>query len=245
MRWARTLTGSRSWSCPDRKGYRDIDIAAQCRRKVSANITRRPRRRAWEGQHERNATSRSNRRAGKPNRPERLERVELSGTRPRGRHHGTRPCAPHQQVEHMAAPTSPGEGLLPLSLSPRLDRPGHDSNALFGRQSQSFLRGNRRFLRSGRDARAPSKFGRCCPGWRRCAHGARGRRRRRFADMHVSRILRRAAPSSRWWAKRLGFGESNEVKAAMPRSFGSWVHEHHRALVIALAVIVLVMVLVR
>src|SRR5215204_2945940 len=30
------------------------------------------------------------------------------------------------------------------------------------------------------------------------------------------------------------------VKAAMPRSFGSWVHEHHRALVIALAVIVLV-----
>src|SRR5829696_7901270 len=89
------------------------------------------------------------------------------------------------------------------------------------------------------------KFGRCCPGWRRCAHGARGRRRRRFADMHVSRILRRAAPSSRWWAMRLGSGESNEVKAAMPCSFGSWVHEHHRALVIALAVIVLVIVLVR
>jgi hypothetical protein len=38
---------------------------------------------------------------------------------------------------------------LPLSLSPRLDRPGHDSNALFGRQSQSFLRGNRRFLAVG------------------------------------------------------------------------------------------------
>src|SRR5215204_7253340 len=42
-----------------------------------------------------------------------------------------------------------GRASLPLSLSPRLDRPGHDSNALFASQSQSFLQGSRRFLRSG------------------------------------------------------------------------------------------------
>src|SRR3954447_22338723 len=53
-----------------------------------------------------------------------------------------------------APPPSPlGSGVggasLPLSLSPRLDRPGHDSNALFASQSQSFLQGSRRLLRSG------------------------------------------------------------------------------------------------
>ena len=37
--------------------------------------------------------------------PERLERVLLVGTRLREGHYGQRPCAPHQQVEHMAAPT--------------------------------------------------------------------------------------------------------------------------------------------
>ena len=42
---------------------------------------------------------------------------------------------------------------------------------------------------------------------------------------------------------RAKFG--NELEAAMPRSFGSWIHEHHRGLVIALAVIVLLIVLVR
>ncbi len=33
------------------------------------------------------------------------ERVLLVGTRLREGHYGQRPCAPHQQVEHMAAPT--------------------------------------------------------------------------------------------------------------------------------------------
>ena len=33
------------------------------------------------------------------------ERVLLVGTCLRGRHYGQRPCVPHQQVEHMAAPT--------------------------------------------------------------------------------------------------------------------------------------------
>src|SRR5829696_4808205 len=42
-----------------------------------------------------------------------------------------------------------GEGLFALSLSPRLVGRGHDSNALFASQSQSFLQGSRRFLRSG------------------------------------------------------------------------------------------------
>src|SRR5215203_2862482 len=41
---------------------------------------------------------------------------------------------------------------LPFSLSPRLDRRDQDSNALFASQSQSFLQGSRRFLRSGREA---------------------------------------------------------------------------------------------
>src|SRR5829696_215682 len=45
-----------------------------------------------------------------------------------------------------------GRASLPLSLSPRLNRPGHDSNALFGSESQFFLQGSRRFLRSGREA---------------------------------------------------------------------------------------------
>src|SRR5215217_1899464 len=45
-----------------------------------------------------------------------------------------------------------GRASLPLSLSPRLDRPGPYSNALFASQSQSFLQGSRRFLRSGREA---------------------------------------------------------------------------------------------
>jgi len=33
------------------------------------------------------------------------ERVELVGTCLRGGHYGQRPTVPHQQVEHMAAPT--------------------------------------------------------------------------------------------------------------------------------------------
>ena len=37
--------------------------------------------------------------------PERFERVLLVGTHLRGRHYGQRSCVPHQQVEHMAAPT--------------------------------------------------------------------------------------------------------------------------------------------
>lgn len=37
--------------------------------------------------------------------PERLERVLLVRTHLRGRHYGQRSCEPHQQVEHMAAPT--------------------------------------------------------------------------------------------------------------------------------------------
>ncbi|WP_218650297.1 hypothetical protein, partial [Brevundimonas sp. P7753] len=35
----------------------------------------------------------------------RLERVLLVRTHLRGRHYGQRSCEPHQQVEHMAAPT--------------------------------------------------------------------------------------------------------------------------------------------
>ena len=35
----------------------------------------------------------------------RFERVFLVGTRFRGRHYGQRLMSPHQQVEHMAAPT--------------------------------------------------------------------------------------------------------------------------------------------
>ena len=45
-----------------------------------------------------------------------------------------------------------GRSSLPLSLSPRLNRPGQDSNALFASQSQSFLQGRKAFLRSGREA---------------------------------------------------------------------------------------------
>ena len=42
-----------------------------------------------------------------PSSPERFERVLSVGTRLRGRHYGQRPCVPHQQVEHTAAPTKP------------------------------------------------------------------------------------------------------------------------------------------
>jgi hypothetical protein len=41
-----------------------------------------------------------------PASPMRLEREFLSGTHLRGRHYGQRSFVPHQQVEHMAAPTS-------------------------------------------------------------------------------------------------------------------------------------------
>ena len=47
--------------------------------------------------------------------PERLERVLLVGTRLRGRHYGQRSCVPHQQVEHMAAPTSSAEHQIDLA----------------------------------------------------------------------------------------------------------------------------------
>jgi len=47
--------------------------------------------------------------------PERLERVLLVGTRLRGRHYGQRSCVPHQQVEHMAAPTSSAERQITLA----------------------------------------------------------------------------------------------------------------------------------
>jgi hypothetical protein len=41
-----------------------------------------------------------------PASPKRLERELLIGTHLRGRHYGQRSFVPHQQVEHMAAPTS-------------------------------------------------------------------------------------------------------------------------------------------
>ena len=41
-----------------------------------------------------------------PTSPKRLERELLIGTHLRGRHYGQRSFVPHQQVEHMAAPTS-------------------------------------------------------------------------------------------------------------------------------------------
>ena len=41
-----------------------------------------------------------------PASPMRLERDFLIGTHLRGRHYGQRSFVPHQQVEHMAAPTS-------------------------------------------------------------------------------------------------------------------------------------------
>ena len=50
-----------------------------------------------------------------PAAPERLERVLLVGTRLRGRHYGQRSCVPHQQVEHMAAPTSSAEHQITLA----------------------------------------------------------------------------------------------------------------------------------
>ena len=54
--------------------------------------------------------------------PERLERVLLVGTHLRGRHYGQRPRAPHQQVEHMAAPTSIAEvrKALPTESRPHM-----------------------------------------------------------------------------------------------------------------------------
>lgn len=40
-----------------------------------------------------------------PTSPRRFERELLIGTHLRGRHYGQRSLVPHQQVEHMAAPT--------------------------------------------------------------------------------------------------------------------------------------------
>src|SRR5579864_4271996 len=44
-----------------------------------------------------------------PSSPVRFERVSLVGTGLRGWHYGQRQCEPHQQAEHMAAPTSNAE----------------------------------------------------------------------------------------------------------------------------------------
>jgi hypothetical protein len=51
------------------------------------------------------------------------ECVFLVGTQLRGGHHGQRPFAPHQQVEHMAAPTSsasPVTKALPTGRRPHM-----------------------------------------------------------------------------------------------------------------------------
>src|SRR5215207_4319428 len=78
--------------------------------------------------------------------------VELTGVRLR---HDALRCGswrhppPPPRPRHSPLGSGVGRASLPLSLSPRLDRPGHDSNALFASQSQSFLRGNRRFLAVG------------------------------------------------------------------------------------------------
>ena len=59
--------------------------------------------------------------------PSRLERVLLVGAHLRGRHYGQRSCAPHQQVEHMAAPTKPSktsDRTLPTGSRPHMARRG-------------------------------------------------------------------------------------------------------------------------
>jgi hypothetical protein len=53
----------------------------------------------------------------------------------------------HHRDPAIRLPAAGFGGLFAPSLSPRLDRPGQDSNALFASQSQSFLHGIQKILR--------------------------------------------------------------------------------------------------
>src|SRR5829696_3451361 len=70
--------------------------------------------------------------------------IELTGVRLR---HDVLRCGswrhppPPPRPRHSPLGSGVGRASLPLSLSPRLDRAGQDSNALFASQSQSFLQG--------------------------------------------------------------------------------------------------------
>lgn len=70
--------------------------------------------------------------------PERLERVLLVGTRLRGRHYGQRSCVPHQQVEHMAAPTrlsGTSDQPLPTESRPHMALSSRGSSFALGSRS--------------------------------------------------------------------------------------------------------------
>jgi hypothetical protein len=73
--------------------------------------------------------------------PERFERVLSVGTRLRGRHYGQRSCAPHQQVEHTAAPTSQTElrrKPLPTGSRPHTAKNGTLALGLFTHGNATF-----------------------------------------------------------------------------------------------------------
>jgi len=94
-------------NCPDRLGHHDQRRELSRAHGSGSLIRRESAKRAWEGRKGTNASSRSNPEDEKTHlRHSASKRVLMVGTRLRGRHYGQRSRAPHQQVEHMAAPTT-------------------------------------------------------------------------------------------------------------------------------------------
>ena len=120
---------ARQQNRPNGLGDHDLRRALQG---AAGGVEIRPRRSAWvnelgKGEQDVMRQPVDTGRRENPHAPERLERVLLVGTHLRGRHYGQRSCVPHQQVEHMAAPTRlsrTSNQSLPTESRPHMARSG-------------------------------------------------------------------------------------------------------------------------